>query len=100
MGSLKRCEGSSSCSMYSRSAFGGKYVGRLNCRNVRSDEFVTRRLRARDESSQLRTRAREVLLYRPDFAKSSPRMMPAPAILCRATIWGDHSARLTHITHA
>src|ERR1700722_14561435 len=44
MGSLNRCVGSSSCSIYSPEGSGGGYNGRLNCRRGRSDELVTSRL--------------------------------------------------------
>ena len=44
IGSLNLRVGSSSCSRNSRPGLEGGYVGRLNCRRVRSDEFVTSRL--------------------------------------------------------
>jgi len=83
MGSLNRCVGSSSCSMYSLSAFGGGYIGRLNWRRVRSEEFVTRRLKKRQ---LIISKEGDVRNHRPDLAKSSPFIAPAPEILCRATI--------------
>ena len=58
----------------------------MNWRRVRSEELVTRRLVGhRKKRDRMKIRVRSCT-YRPDLAKSSPLITPAPAILCRAII--------------
>jgi len=65
--------------MYSLSAFGGGYDGRLNCRSVRSEELVTSRLHKYQDERYVALYGGNI--YRPDFAKSRPFIEPAPGIL-------------------